>query len=90
MPFSIIGYKFDRVILELSELKPEMDFEINFAPAGILNIHSLDDIPEYFYANSIAILFPYIRVFVSTVTLQANIKPIVLQHITITSTRNSY
>ena len=42
------------------------------------DIHSLEDIPEYFYANSIAILFPYVRAFVSTVTLQANIRPIVL------------
>ncbi|WP_047788009.1 protein-export chaperone SecB [Tenacibaculum mesophilum] len=36
------------------------------------------DIPNYFYTNCIAIIFPYIRSFVSTVTLQANIKPIIL------------
>lgn len=36
------------------------------------------DIPNYFYANSIAIIFPYIRAFVSTVTLQANVKPIII------------
>lgn len=33
----------------------------------------VNDIPEYFYANSIAIIFPYVRAFVSTVTLQANV-----------------
>ena len=112
--FSLIGYKFDRVTLDLTSLKPEANFEINFAPTGIFypdsgryrltftftakiaenesdsisvncladykfeDVHSLEDIPEYFYANSIAILFPYVRAFVSTVTLQANIKPIVL------------
>ncbi len=38
----------------------------------------LEDIPDYFYPNSIAILFPYIRAFISTLTLQANIPPIVL------------
>lgn len=36
---------------------------------------TLEDIPDYFYANSIAILFPYVRAFVSTVSLQANIPP---------------
>lgn len=39
---------------------------------------NFQDIPPYFYQNSIAILFPYIRAFVSTVTLQANIGPILL------------
>jgi preprotein translocase subunit SecB len=33
-----------------------------------------DDIPPYFYRNSIAIIFPYIRSFISTLTLQANTK----------------
>ena len=39
---------------------------------------SRDDIPEYFYSNSLAILFPYIRAFISTVFLQANVPPLVL------------
>ena len=39
---------------------------------------SRDDIPEYFYSNSLAILFPYIRAFISTVFLQANVSPLVL------------
>lgn len=41
-------------------------------------INGFGDIPAYFYNNSIAILFPYIRAFVSTLTLQANIPPILL------------
>jgi preprotein translocase subunit SecB len=36
------------------------------------------EIPPYFYVNSIAILFPYVRAFISTLTLQANIPPLVL------------
>jgi preprotein translocase subunit SecB len=32
----------------------------------------LASIPAYFYKNSIAIVFPYLRAFVSTLTLQAN------------------
>ena len=34
----------------------------------------LDKIPEYFYQNAIAIMFPYTRAFISTLTLQANTK----------------
>lgn len=39
---------------------------------------TIEEIPTYFYSNSIAIIFPYIRSFVSTLTLQANVKPILL------------
>ncbi len=42
------------------------------------NVASIENIPNYFYQNSIAIVFPYIRAFISTVTLQANINPLVL------------
>ena len=36
------------------------------------------EIPDFFYPNSLAIIFPYIHAFVSTLTLQANVRPIVL------------
>lgn len=36
------------------------------------------EIPEFFYVNSIAIVFPYIRSFISTITLQANIVPAII------------
>lgn len=49
------------------------------------DISKFEDIPEYFYTNSIAILFPYIRAFVSTLTLQANIPPIVLPTMNLSS-----
>lgn len=39
---------------------------------------SIDEIPDYFYPNSIAIIFPYIRAFVSTISLQANVQPVLL------------
>ena len=39
---------------------------------------SFDEIPSYFYSNSIAIVFPYMRAFISTLTLQANYAPIML------------
>ncbi|TFD96397.1 hypothetical protein E2605_09505 [Dysgonomonas capnocytophagoides] len=39
---------------------------------------SFDKIPPYFFANSLAIIFPYIRAFVSTITLQTNIQPAIV------------
>ncbi len=42
------------------------------------NIDSYEDIPDYFFANSVAIVFPYVRAFISNITLQSNIKPLVL------------
>lgn len=35
---------------------------------------SMENIPSFFYKNAIAIMFPYVRSFVSTLTLQANTK----------------
>jgi preprotein translocase subunit SecB len=35
---------------------------------------TLEQIPSFFYKNAIAIMFPYLRAFVSTLTLQANTK----------------
>ena len=49
------------------------------------NVSNKEEIPSFFYANSIAILFPYIRAFVSTVTLQANVKPLMLPTMNLSS-----
>jgi preprotein translocase subunit SecB len=42
------------------------------------NVASLEEVPDFFYRNSIAILFPYVRAFVSLVTTQANVPGIIL------------
>lgn len=42
------------------------------------NVGTVEDIPDYFYQNSIAILFPYVRAYISLVTTQANVHPIIL------------
>lgn len=36
------------------------------------NVNSFDDVPSYFFRNAMAILFPFMRAFASTMTLQAN------------------
>lgn len=45
----------------------------------------INEIPSYFYSNSIAIIFPYVRAFVSTITLQANVTPILLPTLNISA-----
>jgi preprotein translocase subunit SecB len=42
------------------------------------NINSFEEIPDFFYRNSIAILFPYVRAYLSLVTTQANVQGIIL------------
>ena len=41
-------------------------------------VDSIEEIPPYFFANGIAIVFPYLRSFISSITIQANIKPVIL------------
>lgn len=51
---------------------------------------SLDRIPDYFFPNSLAIVFPYLRAFVSSVTLQANTGgPIVIPTLNLSSLRDT-
>lgn len=38
----------------------------------------LSEIPDFFYPNCMAIVFPYVRSFLSTLSLQANVPPIIL------------
>lgn len=49
------------------------------------DVKSIEDIPTYFYANSIAIVFPYLRAFISSLTIQANINPVILPTMNLTS-----
>jgi preprotein translocase subunit SecB len=48
------------------------------------DLSSLKDIPPYFYQNSIAIVFPYIRSFISNLSLQANWEPLILPLLNLT------
>ncbi len=42
------------------------------------NVSNLEEIPDFFYRNAIAILFPYVRAYLSLVTTQANVPGIIL------------
>jgi preprotein translocase subunit SecB len=52
------------------------------------NVSSFEEIPEFFYRNSIAILFPYVRAYLSLVTTQANVPGIILPTYNLTSLEN--
>lgn len=56
------------------------DFELVFVRCVGTFVFGNDtrEIPDFFYKNAIAILFPYLRAFVSTITVQANIPPFIL------------
>ena len=52
------------------------------------SVRGINDIPHFFYANSIAIMYPYIRAFVSSLTLQANYRPIILPTMNLSSLKD--
>jgi preprotein translocase subunit SecB len=39
---------------------------------------TFEDIPEFFYTNAIAIIFPYVRAYASLITTQANVPGLIL------------
>lgn len=69
---------------------PKADRENNFIKVNCIgtfqlqNINGITEIPEYFYSNAIAILFPYLRSSVSIMTVQANITTLVLPTLNLT------
>lgn len=73
------SYKLEFLFQAIEEISKENIVTVNCVAWFLFeDIDKLENIPDYFYANSIAILFPYIRAFVSTLTLQANMPPMVL------------
>jgi preprotein translocase subunit SecB len=77
-------------ILHLRFLANEiLDDQNSLSPSPNITVHmacyfkfedgmTLENIPSYFYKNSIAIVFPYLRAFVSNLTLQANTDILIL------------
>ena len=74
--FKAVAEKSERVVAEVT-----CEAEFQFKDAN-----SFDEIPPFFFPNSIAIVFPYLRAMVSTLTLQANMKrPIILPTMNLSS-----
>ncbi|HAH54214.1 MAG TPA: hypothetical protein DCM02_02725 [Flavobacterium sp.] len=49
------------------------------------NVNSFEEIPDFFYRNCIAILFPFVRAYVSIITVQANVPGVMLPTLNLTS-----
>jgi preprotein translocase subunit SecB len=49
---------------------------------------ALPEIPDFFYRNSIAIVYPYLRSFVSVLTIQAQVKHLLLPVLNLSSLEN--
>ncbi len=50
---------------------------------------ALENIPEYFYQNALAIVFPYLRAFISNMTIQAQTKIMILPLLNLTGLTNT-
>lgn len=67
-----------KVVVSCKETGTEVVSVVCKAQFSFENLKSLQDLPAFFYPNSLAIIFPYVRAFISTLTLQANVSPIIL------------
>lgn len=66
------------VSVDCEESKTEV-VNVNCRAVFLFSEHlQLQQIPAFFFPNSLAIVYPYVRAFVSTITLQANVRPIIL------------
>ncbi|MCB0476731.1 MAG: hypothetical protein KDC84_01110 [Crocinitomicaceae bacterium] len=52
------------------------------------NTNSVADIPDYFYSNSIAMTFPFLRSFISSLSLQANARLLLLPTLNLSSLKD--
>lgn len=81
-------YTLSFVFSALSSDKDNAEPFIKVRCVGIFKfeeVTTLEDVPDFFYRNSIAILFPYMRSYVSMVTNQANIQPVMLPTLNLSS-----
>jgi len=58
-------------------------FELSVSISGYFSAESSDFSEQLIYQNAVAILFPYLRSLVSTLTVNANIKAVILPPINI-------
>src|SRR5690606_35737475 len=64
LTLEFVGYEVGNSDNEILRIKSIAEFKFS-------NSLNLEDIPSYFYNNSVAIVFPYLRAFISTMTLQS-------------------
>ncbi len=70
--------------LVLSVFYKSADEEVKFVDINLEGVFEFSErpifekLPDYFYVNSVAIVFPYIRAFATILTATANVKPLIL------------
>ncbi|MFN0049346.1 MAG: protein-export chaperone SecB [Cytophagales bacterium] len=52
--------------------------------------HDFEELPSFFYKNSIAIVFPYLRAFIGSLTIQANVVPIMIPILNLSSIESDF
>lgn len=71
LTLEFVGYEVGNPDNEILRVKSIAEFRFS-------NSLEAEEIPSYFYNNSVAIVFPYLRAFISTLTLQSNTGVIML------------
>lgn len=71
LTLEFVGYEVGNTDKEILRIKSIAEFKFS-------DSLKIEDIPSYFYNNSVAIVFPYLRAFISTLTLQSNTGVIML------------
>lgn len=70
---------FDTTISKKEDAQEKVIVEVSCTATYVFSEDlSLDEIPDLFYPNALAIVYPYVRAFISTLFLQANVKPMIL------------
>lgn len=79
-----LGFK---ACLRLEGLEEDIDFITAYLSSSFIfnDALSFEEIPPYFYRNSLGIIFPYLRAFISTLTFQANVKLMILPLLNLTN-----
>ena len=87
-PKGLVDQKTSKYTLELGIIIEDENkiFRIEIVVLGIFVFDAnVNNVNSYFYSNAPAILFPYIRAYVSTLTTLAGIKTILLPTLNLTN-----
>jgi len=82
-----------RVIIEFQLRSSDDLFKCNIKSIGNFKFEqsiSKEQIPDYFYSNAPAILFPYIRAYINTLTGLYGYNPVVLPLLNLSSIKDKF
>lgn len=62
----------------ITEVIDDERFTCKILAVGVFHFENVLEIPDYFYASALAILFPYIRSYISALTSLSGLEPIII------------